>query len=226
LSPTLQRAKSRDYCKGRFQVHESPLASHVRQDQRLAGPAGSGPSHSICVAELQHLQKQALAQPPEQQQVTGPEQLQQRASSPFTLATGAADNKQTVPGTAVSPAASAVQLLEASGLQPRSAGNSPLMSKVRTRTAGSSGGSGGAGSSGCLSDGGGSITPTAAAAAASSSDGQAAAAAAAAVVQQRGRFTVRQESRPSSRPSSAHGSKAGSPHGSAHHPGLSKLGSK
>jgi hypothetical protein len=184
----------------------------MRHDQRLAGPAGSSPSHTICVAELQHLQKQALAQLPEQQQVNGLEQLQQCAGSPSMLASGAPDSKQTLPGMNVSPAASAAQLLDASGLQPRSAGSSPLMLKVRTRTAGSSG------NSGCLSDGGGSITPTAAAAP-SSADGQA-------VVQQRGRFTVRQESRPSSRSSSAHGSKAGSPRGSAQHPGLSKLGSK
>jgi hypothetical protein len=125
---------------------------------------------------------------------------------------------------------------------PCSAGSSPLLLKSRARTAGSS--SGGGGSSGCLSDGGSSvaasITPTAAAAiaaaAGSSSDVQGtgsddgssgkAAAAAAVAVQQRGRFTVRQESRPSSRPSSAHGSKAGSPRASIHHTGLSKLGSK
>lgn len=258
LSPKLQRAKSRDYCKGRFQVHESPVASHVRPDQQAVFDAASaaaagggaqaqGPSRSICVAELQHLQKQALTQLPELGHGKGPPR-QPRASSPSgfapvpSVAVPADQRLQVGPsGPVGSPGgrAAVAQLPNAVAPKPRSAGSSPLLLKARARTAGSS--SGGGGSSGCLSDGGScvaaSITPTAAAAIAAvasssdvqvtgSDDGKAGAAAAAVAVQQRGRFTVRQESRPSSRPASAHGSKAGSPRASSHHTGLSKLGSK
>ena len=262
LSPKLQRAKSRDYCTGRFQVHESPVAGHVRHDAR---GMGFPPSHSICVAELQQLQQQALAQVPE---LAAAEQQQQgvgaglSASTPGSASAAAAAAAAAAAVTAAPGAAkqggqqygpAAVVSMQQQqpyevGKVSRSAGNSPLVTKMRTRTGSSSGGGGAGASNGSSA----AATPKAAAAAAasvssidwpeqqqpcegqvSSDDGSsklgAAAAAAAAVVQQRGRFTVRQESRSGSRPGSAHGSKAVSPRGSTDHGGsdrMSKLGSR
>jgi hypothetical protein len=251
LSPKLQRAKSRDYCTGRFQVHESPVASHIRQDWR--GPAGSGPSHSICVAELQQLQQHVQAQ--QQQQRQQPPPQQHRASSPSAGGAGPVATAAAAGGSGQQAVNEAAGMAGGAGLvQPQqsnaaaaaagSSGASPLAQKARSR------------SSAGLSDTASTMMPAAAAVTSKSSNAvssvdsshaaadelvgneggssggaqaAAAAAAAAAVVQQRGRFTVRQESRSGSQAGSAHGSKHSSPcptprHGSCDR--LSKLGSK
>jgi len=224
LSPRLQRAKSRDYCKGRFQVHESPVVGHGRGQDHRNGPATSGPSHSICMGQLQQLQQQAqqsLQSLSEQEPL-----LQPRASSPPDLEASPGSTTLAVVGTQDSVGREGgVQLPDVSS-SPGLVGSVGPHARSTASHSSSGGGVSDAGSGSAAS-----CTPTAAAddASAAGAGAAASAAAMAAVVQQRGRFTVRQESRPGSRPGSAQGSKAASPRGTQQHPAcdrLSKLGSK